>query len=86
MLFRSGTLDTGSGAAPLIDMGAFEFQGVSCPADLDGDGAVGIEDLATLLSNYGIPGGPSEGDLDGDGIVGISDLATMLSAFGQACG
>jgi len=81
-----GTLDTGSGAAPLIDMGAFEFQGVSCPADLDGDGTVGIEDLATLLSNYGIPGGPSEGDLDGDGVVGFSDLATMLSAFGQACG
>lgn len=81
------TADTGAGTAPLIDMGAFEFQASGgCPADLDGDGVVSINDLALLLSNYGNPGGPAQGDLDGDGVIGLADLTTLLSAFGAPCG
>ncbi|GMU80534.1 MAG: hypothetical protein AMXMBFR47_04050 [Planctomycetota bacterium] len=58
-----------------------------CPGDLDGDGQVGLSDLAALLSNFGTPGGatPDQGDLDGDGDVDLSDLAILLGAFGTTC-
>jgi len=49
------------------------------PSDLDGDGVVGAQDLATLLGNWGNPG---IGDIDGDGVVGPADLATLLGAWG----
>jgi hypothetical protein len=48
------------------------------PGDLDGDGAVGPNDLATLLSLWG-PCAGCDADLDGDGDVGPSDLAELLS-------
>lgn len=51
-----------------------------CPADLNGDGAVGAPDLATLLSAWGTPS--SNADLNGDGEVGAPDLAALLSAWG----
>ncbi len=35
--------DSGLGTAPVIDMGAFEFQGASCSADYNGDGDVGTD-------------------------------------------
>jgi len=59
-----------------------------CPADLDGDGAVGLLDLNTLLLNFGRIAGaePQQGDLDRDGDIDVADLAALLSAFGGACG
>ena len=56
-------------------------QGSPCPADLDGDGAVGAPDLANLLGAWG---GTGAADIDGDGTVGAQDLAAMLGAWG-AC-
>ena len=66
-----------------VDMGAYEFQGgVSCPADLDGDGNVGAFDLAMLLGAWGPnPGHPA--DFDGDGVVNAFDLAQVLGAWGM---
>ncbi len=65
-----------------VDMGAYEFQGgVSCPADLDGDGSVGASDLAVLLGNWG-PCPDCPADLDGDGAVGPFDLALLLGDWG----
>jgi hypothetical protein len=54
-------------------------EGQGNPADLDGDGVVGPQDLATLLGNWGNPGA---GDIDGDGQVGAPDLAALLGAWG----
>ncbi len=52
-----------------------------CPADLDGDGSVGILDLLALLAAWGTDtGGPP--DFDGDGNVGILDLLTLLANWG----
>lgn len=58
-----------------------------CPADLDGDGAIGQGDLGILLSNFGAPGGgtPEQGDLDGDGDVDQGDLGVLLAAYGAPC-
>jgi hypothetical protein len=51
-----------------------------CPADLDGDGAVGTSDLLMLLAAWGEAG---PGDLDGDGLVGTGDLLQLLAAWGE---
>ena len=51
-----------------------------CPADLDGDGAVGAGDLTIMLGAWDTFGG--DADLDGDGVVGAGDLAILLGAWG----
>jgi hypothetical protein len=59
--------------------------GANCPADLDGDGLVGLTDLTTLLSNYGSSGAAVIGDIDGNGTVGLEDLTALLGMFGAEC-
>ena len=51
------TPDSGNGDPPIVDMGAYEFQGLPCPWDLDGDGNVFITDLLLLLMDFGHCGG-----------------------------
>jgi hypothetical protein len=65
----------------------FYNQGPDCPGDLDGDGQVGLSDLAQLLSNYGTSSGMSyyDGDLDGDGDVDLTDLGALLALYGTTC-
>ncbi len=74
----------------LIEAGAFTSRYTAtvacrplppCPADLNGDGSVGILDLLALLAAWGTdPGGPP--DLDSDGTVGILDLLALLANWG----
>lgn len=76
---------------PFCNEGAFYVfatSGCDCPGDLDGDGGVGIADLAILLSRFGVAEGATsgDGDSDGDGDVDLADLATMLGLFGGTCG
>lgn len=61
--------------------------GNDCPADLNGNGTIGIEDLTILLSHFGMASGasPADGDLDSDDDVDLADLAALLAAFGTAC-
>jgi len=61
-------------------VGAFVLTG-----DLDGDGVVGLSDLAILLANYGCTGGNCPGDVDGDGDVDLTDLSLLLAAYGDSC-
>ncbi len=79
------TRDTGAGAPPIVDMGAYEFQIDDEPiGDLDGDGIVGTADLILLLGAWG----PCDdcrdcpADLDGDCAVGTSDLILLLGNWG----
>ena len=78
-----GTIDTGNGDPPIVDMGAYEFQGTSpCLWDCGGDsnGDVGITDFLALLAQWGSPGSC---DFDGGG-VGITDFLELLGNWG-AC-
>lgn len=50
-----------------------------CPADLDGDGEVGLDDLGIVLAAFGVS--PS-GDIDGDGETDLGDLGILLANFG----
>jgi hypothetical protein len=54
-------------------------------ADLDGDRAVTLVDLAILQSNYGISVGATRemGDLTGDGSITRADAARLLRSLGQ---
>jgi glucose/arabinose dehydrogenase len=55
------------------------------PADLDGDGTVGVNDFLLLLAAWGTcPDPPEEcpADLDGDGSVGVTDFLWLLGAWG----
>jgi hypothetical protein len=90
----SGTIGQSDANVTLMTGGDFELAGgfwpgvePFCFADLDGDGQVGLSDLAQLLSNYGMTSGMTydDGDLDGDGDVDLSDLAAMLAAYGTPC-
>jgi len=58
-----------------------------CLGDLNGDGQIGLSDLATLLAHYGTTSGASyeDGDLDLDGDVDLSDLAALLAVYGTTC-
>jgi predicted outer membrane repeat protein len=76
------TADSGHGTSPIVDMGAYEFQGApDCPGDLDGDDDTDMSDLGILLAAWELDDG---GDLDGDGDTDISDLGILLADFG--CG
>ena len=58
-----------------------------CFGDLDGDGEIGLSDLAQLLANYGTTSGAvyEDGDLDADGDVDLADLAALLAVYGTTC-
>ena len=79
------TADMGipDGANPIVDMGAYEFQGSSC--DLDSDGSVGVTDLLIVLGTWGpcpSPCPPCPSDFDGDCVVGVTDLLILLGQWG----
>ncbi len=50
-----------------------------CQGDLDGDGQVAVDDILSLLAQWG---GPGSADLDGDGQVEVDDVLLMLQRWG----
>jgi parallel beta-helix repeat protein len=64
------------------DNGIIDCLEIDCPADIDGDGLVAIEDLLMLLSEYGDCPTPCDSDINGDGSVSIDDLLELISAWG----
>ena len=55
--------------------------GISCPADVNGDGVVGTDDLLLIIRLWG-PCVECESDLNGDGMVGTDDLLALLASWG----
>lgn len=58
----------------------------ACPGDADGDGMVGLSDIAMVSLNWEsttVPG--LNGDVSGNGIVGIEDLALIINNWGAIC-
>lgn len=49
------------------------------PADLDGDGVVGVSDLLVVLAAWGT----DAGDVNGDGTTDVADLLAVLSSWGN---
>ena len=58
--------------------------GEDCPADLTGDGAIGVGDVLMVLGEFGCATNCTA-DLDGNGSVGVNDVLAVLSVFGDLC-
>ncbi|GMU83405.1 MAG: hypothetical protein AMXMBFR47_32750 [Planctomycetota bacterium] len=74
------------GAGFTLWMDGVTFDPPPLVGDIDNDGDVDLQDLATLLGGFGTADGATlaGGDLDGDGDVDISDLTLMLSSYGRS--
>ncbi|MHC4306175.1 MAG: hypothetical protein ACYSW2_17105 [Planctomycetota bacterium] len=62
---------------------------IPCPADIDGNLSVGINDFLLMLAVWGQcsdPPTPCPADVDGDGTVGIIDFLLLLAAWGPCPG
>ena len=73
--------DTGSGPAPIPDMGAYELQG--CPADFDGDSQLTLFDFLAFQNAF--DAGDPRADFDGDGELTLFDFLAFQSAFDAGC-
>ena len=51
-----------------------------CPADLNGDGEVGVNEILTIIEVWGTD--DADADITGDGIVGVDDLLTRDQRLG----
>jgi hypothetical protein len=60
---------------------------LGCPGDTDGDNTVDLNDLLTVLANFGTTttNGPADGDLDNSNTVDLNDLLEALANFGNTC-
>lgn len=52
----------------------------TCPADLNGSGAVNVDDLLAVINAWGAAGGPA--DVNSDGIVNVDDLLMVINGWG----
>jgi hypothetical protein len=52
----------------------------SCPADLSGDGEVGVTDLTVVILAWGQAGGAA--DINADGVVDVLDLIEVITNWG----
>ncbi len=75
------TPDTGSGTAPLPDMGAYEL--VVCIADFDGDGQLTLFDFLAFQNAF--DAGEPAADFDGDGELTLFDFLAFQNAFDAGC-
>ena len=76
-LWRSGP---GAGSN-VVSLKAPDCEDNPCPADMNGDGTVNVDDLLAVVAEYGTPGG----DVNGDGIGDVDDILVVLAAFGTDC-
>ena len=67
----------------------FSFVSCPCPADLDGDGFVGMADLMLVVDAFNTnPSDPNynpNADTNGDKVIDFADLNLVLSAFNTDC-
>ncbi|UCD75007.1 MAG: right-handed parallel beta-helix repeat-containing protein [Phycisphaerales bacterium] len=76
--------DTGFGDPPIVDIGAYEVQVPSCPADVNDSGKVDIQDVFDVLGAWGPCDDPDDcpSDVNFDGVVDIEDIFAVLAAWG----
>jgi hypothetical protein len=55
---------------------------ISCPADIDGNGAVNVSDLLNLIAVWGDCDACPQ-DINGSGSVDVSDLLELIASWGD---
>ena len=58
-----------------------QFDGIDCPADLNGDGVVDSADLGLLIAAWNTA--DADADINGDGAVDAADLGLLVGAWGD---
>jgi hypothetical protein len=71
------------GTTVLVTELSLVFQN-GCAEDINGSGLVDIEDILSVLTQFGCSG-TCLGDLDEDGDVDVADGLLILGAFGNVC-
>lgn len=66
-----------------VDMGAYELQVPSCPADLNGDGELNFFDIALFVLLF--EDQDPIADFNNDGLFNFFDFSAYLSAFNAGC-
>ena len=56
-----------------------------CDADLDGDHDIDVEDLLSLIEDWGCAGDACAGDVNDNGVTDIEDLLDLIADFGGDC-
>jgi len=79
----TGIPDVGIGPAPVVDIGAFEFQGTSCLPDVNSDGSATPTDFTAWINafNNNLP----ECDQDRDGSCTPKDFTAWINNFNAGC-
>ncbi len=80
----------GDGLLAVVDLGAYEAaSGIAapCDGDVNGDGAVDVNDLSFVLFRLGDTGGAGlvDGDANGEGVVDVNDISYVLFRLGDPC-
>ncbi|MCI0364161.1 MAG: hypothetical protein L0Y44_10625 [Phycisphaerales bacterium] len=84
-----GTIGQPDAGVPLIG-GTFSLtggfwpgavSGDTCPADINGDLVVNVNDLLAVISAWGAVG-PNPADINADQVVNVIDLLAVISAWG----
>jgi hypothetical protein len=74
-------LDTGFGASPVVDMGAFETR--FCAADFNKDGFLDFTDFDDFVAAF--ENGLATSDFNGDGFLDFTDFDDVVAAFEAGC-
>lgn len=77
------TADTGFGRAPIIDMGAYEFQAATCAADFNGDGVLNVLDFVAFQLAW--QNSDPAADCDASGEFDVLDFVCFQQRFGEGC-
>ncbi len=77
------TPNQGGGPVAYLDLGAFEFRGAACAADLNESGGLDTGDLFLFLAEWFSGGGRA--DFNGDGLFTLQDLFEFLAAYLATC-
>ncbi len=85
-LTDEGSYSCSVGGACGVSDSAEAFIDIRPNGDIVGDGSVGLDDVAFVISfwNQPVPAG-SGADVDGDGFVGLSDLAVLITNWATTC-
>ena len=76
-------LDGNERVVRTVDLGAYEFQGDFCAADLTGDGVLNFFDISAFLNAFA--GNDPVADFSGDGLFNFFDVSAFLNAFLSGC-
>ena len=61
---------------------AIDAAGTLCEADIDGNGAVDVNDLLAVIGEWGCMG-TCTADITGDGAVNVQDLLELIASWGN---